>query len=253
MQFLVAFGLLLAADVTAQSDARFDPTPVHRDTQHGHDHRYPDRGAVIRDLPAGATTVNYAGVSYRYHDGVWFEPRGPAFIVVAPPIGLIVPTLPQFATRVIANGQTYFYANETYYRSRAEGGGYEVVNAPEATSSSPARPLMMTHADEGEDAIVHPLVPAGGSSTPTSPPTSPSTSSQATGIHLATAGAVPPLRVGTTTLYVYPRNGQSADQQARDRAECRRFALAETGGADRAAAYRRSETACLQRLGYSVR
>src|SRR6202048_148294 len=115
-----------------RSEEQPEPEPYHKhhDTRHGHDHFYPDRGAIVRDLPRGTIGVNYAEVSYRYHDGIWLEPRGPAFIVVAPPIGLVVPTLPTFSTTVAHGGETYLYANDTYYRPRADLGGYEVVNEP---------------------------------------------------------------------------------------------------------------------------
>jgi len=64
------------------SEEQTEPYRKHRDTRHGHDHVYPDRGAIVRDLPRGAFVVNYAGLSYRFYDGVWFEPRGPAFMTL---------------------------------------------------------------------------------------------------------------------------------------------------------------------------
>jgi hypothetical protein len=71
----------------------------------------------------------------------------------------------------------------------------------------------------------------------------------------------------STTLYVYPKNGQSAEQQSKDRYECYRYAADQTGfdptqsgggvAADDAASkrsdYTRAETACLDARGYSVR
>ena len=65
---------------------------------------------------------------------------------------------------------------------------------------------------------------------------------------------------------VYPRNGQSTDQQASDRYACYRFAVAEsgfdplasssggpTGGAEqRSADYSRAQAACLESRGYAV-
>ena len=106
------------------------PYHQHHDTRNGHDHYYPDRGSIVRDLPQGATVVSYAGLSYRFQDGVWYEPRGPAFMVVDPPIGLIVQTLPTFVTVIARHGETLLYANDVYYRPRPDVGGYEVVNDP---------------------------------------------------------------------------------------------------------------------------
>jgi hypothetical protein len=119
-----------------QAEEKLDPYNKHHDLHHGHQHTYPDRGAIFREVPRGAIPINYAGLSYRFHDGVWFEPRGPAFIVVAPPIGVVVPSLPAFATPVEKSGETYLYANDVYYRARPDLGGYEVVNDPVETAAA---------------------------------------------------------------------------------------------------------------------
>lgn len=121
-----------AAQGVAQSEADDQVAPYHThvDRRHGHDHVYPDRGAIVRDVPRWSTVVNYAGITYRFANGVWYERRGPAYIVVAPPIGLIVPSLPGFATAVQSHGDSYLYADDVYYRARPELGGYEVVNDP---------------------------------------------------------------------------------------------------------------------------
>jgi hypothetical protein len=118
------------AEHAAAADEHLEPYHKHHDTRHGHDHLYPDRGAVVRDLPHGAVVINYAGLSYRFSEAVWYEARGPAFIVVAPPIGLLVTALPAFVTPFESGGQTYLYANDVYYRPRPDLGGYEVVNDP---------------------------------------------------------------------------------------------------------------------------
>jgi hypothetical protein len=356
---------------------------MHRDARHGHQHDYPDRGAVVRDLPRGAAVVNYAGVSYRFSDGVWYEPRGPAFLVVAPAIGLVVTSLPPFATTVVSHGQTYLYANDIYYRPQPELGGYEVVNAPvdidspvaaapvsatptpEVTASLAApgslppaagsptasplppstQPSTATAAitstapsapdfgDSSEPAMVHPLADDGAAAsspsapmaeaapvttaapeTPTAPPSevasaaaastlasapvsTPITATLAAPAQIASTPLSPapptttlpppapaplptlvpaavvssapavPSRVPGTSLYTYPRNGQSTDQQARDRYECYRFAVSQTGydplrstsgvesspNVNRRSDYQRAQEACFEGLGYSVR
>ncbi|MBI5257550.1 MAG: hypothetical protein HY855_13700 [Burkholderiales bacterium] len=70
----------------------------------------------------------------------------------------------------------------------------------------------------------------------------------------------------TDKLYIYPRQGQSAQQQATDDYECHRWAATQTGfdpsataagqpGGDaaRRADYQRARTACLEGRGYTVR
>jgi len=72
---------------------------------------------------------------------------------------------------------------------------------------------------------------------------------------------------GSDETFVYPKNGQSDEQQARDRYECHAWAVRETGfdptqtlgGVDESqvaskrADYRRAEGACLEARGYSVK
>jgi Family of unknown function (DUF6515) len=320
-----------AADEQQTGDEQTEPYHKHHDTRHGHDHVYPDRGAIVRDLPHGATVVNYAGVTYRFHDGVWLEPRGPAFVVVEPPIGLMVPTLPSFATPVAYGSETYLYANNVYYRAHPELGGYEVVNDPGdltppkpiTTAAAGAAPTAATPATAPAAAalVATPAVVAGGVVPAAIATTSAATSAAAPATTGSTFAAAPTSAGGGTTLsaavpaptsspagsaavpastasptaspagstaaptppagssypsqvpssfspqipkvFLYPKNGQSADQQARDRYECYRFAVGQTGfdpmhpgGAGRVeqqSDYERAQAACFEGRGYSVK
>jgi hypothetical protein len=70
-----------------------------------------------------------------------------------------------------------------------------------------------------------------------------------------------------TKVFVYPRNGQTADQQTRERYECYRFAVAQSGfdpmhstsgapqapHAEQQSDYDRAQAACLEGHGYTVR
>jgi hypothetical protein len=69
------------------------------------------------------------------------------------------------------------------------------------------------------------------------------------------------------SIFIYPKNGQSSEQQARDRYECHRYAVEQTGfdptqasggvspeaAASKRADYFRADSACLDGRGYSVR
>jgi len=235
-----------------QAEDQIPPYRTHVDRRHGNDHVYPDRGAVIRDLPQGGTAVNYAGISYQFVGGVWYQRQGPAYIVVAPPIGLIVPQLPAFASSFQSGGRTYLYANDVFYRPRPDLGGYEVVNDPQDTVPEQAQ------------------APPGGS-----PPPAPATA-QPNRVREASAASEPPdeaqpsdvpsAPANPTGVAIQPRKGQSADQQAIDRYECYRFAVAQTGfdplalnsdalPADivrRDSDYARAQAACLEGRGYAV-
>ncbi|HTV79047.1 MAG TPA: hypothetical protein VMF03_12360 [Steroidobacteraceae bacterium] len=71
----------------------------------------------------------------------------------------------------------------------------------------------------------------------------------------AQVAASPPVQPDTSLeLYAYPRNGQSASQQAQDRAECKQWAIGQAGSDPaKHAQYLRAEEACLVGRGYSVR
>lgn len=303
-----------------RAEEQAEPYHKHHDTRHGHDHFYPDRGAIVRDIPKGTIGLSYAGVSYRYHDGIWLEARGPAYMVVAPPIGLVAPTLPLYSTIVSHGGETFLYANDTYYRPRPDLGGYEVVNdpieepaqaapealvggqlpaapapmqTPAATSSVIAAgiPVPVSNASATVPAVAQTAVtpvtsqgvpfnsPASASMTATAPSANGTSTAgpAATGSLAATTGsvAVPvALTAGSASpgaqkgpkVFLYPKNGQSSDQQAHDRYDCYRFAVAQSGfdpmragGGTPAPAgemqsdYERAQSACFEARGYASR
>jgi hypothetical protein len=292
----VAFG----EDVDEQRGGEASvPYNRHQDTHHGHNHVYPDRGAIFRDLPRRAVTVNYAGVSYRFADGIWFEPRGPAFIVVAPPIGLMVPSLPGSATTIQEHGETYLYANDVYYRARPDLGDYEVVNDPVETAATAqdTAPSAAT-APASASAAVAPAVavatalpsvattavsaavptataaPAAGAESilrATPPPPSSAASLLPASAPAAAPAAVAPAVVASastaaappsTKVIAYPRNGQSAEQQARDHYECYQFGVAQSGfdpvrsgaiSVEQQSTFDRAQNACFEGRGYTVR
>jgi hypothetical protein len=74
------------------------------------------------------------------------------------------------------------------------------------------------------------------------------------------APAQPPPPGSQEDLIIYPKNGQSSEQQAADRYECHRWAKSQTGfdptvagsGGDRNN-YNRAMSACLQARGYEVK
>jgi hypothetical protein len=274
-----------------QAEDQIPPYRTHIDRRHGHDHVYPNRGAVVRDLPPGAIAVNYAGLAYRFSGGVWYQRLGPAYIVVVPPIGLVVPQLPDFATNFDSGGKTYIYADDVFYRPRPDLGGYEVVNDPQdlaperagarsggsqtrvasaapsaaaAPAPLPAQPAAQSPAQPTAQDVASPTAqpdqpaaqPAGHSTSMTPSPTAPDAAP-------ANASAAP---ANPTGVAIYPRNGQSADQQAMDRYECYRFAVGQTGFDPlasnsstspanlerRNAEYSRAQAACLEGRGYRL-
>jgi hypothetical protein len=315
-------GLLYAVEVKKSEDA-FVPYHQHRDTRFGHDHAYPDRGSVVRDVPKTASVVNFAGVQYRFHEGVWYEPRGPAFIVVAPPIGVLVPTLPPFSTLLAQRGNVVLYGNDTFYQPRPDLGGYEVVNDPSdpaadpreaASAAAPAAAAPAGAAPSASPAAALGAAPAvlaaaavpSATATPLALPETATATAAPLPAHdalpahdtlqahdvvpvhdvLPAPAAVPAIDSSITVAslakpgdgsrdsnaaranraFIYPKNGQSADQQARDRYECYRFGVSQTGfdpmrpaasvdGAKAGAQseFERAQGVCLDARGYAVR
>ena len=204
----IAFALTAA---TAEAE-RHGGRSEHFDDRYNHNHYYPARGSWVREVPGGHIVVNRDHERFFYGGGVWYAPRGPRFLVVAPPIGVFVPLLPPFYTTVWIGSIPYYYANDAYYVWRESAHGYEVVEPPEdhgATTEAPA----------------------------------------------------------SDDIFIYPKNGQSEDQQARDKYECHRWAASETGfdptqsgggvppeqNSSKRADYQRALGACLEGRGYSVK
>jgi hypothetical protein len=124
--------------------------PEWHDRSHGHDRRYPSPGVVLHAPPPHAHVVPWRGVSYRFHDGVWYSPYARGYRVVRPAPGLWVPALPLFRTVVVVGGLSYLYLNGSYYRERPTG-GYEVVaDPPEAPASAPTSDRLFVYPTRGQ-------------------------------------------------------------------------------------------------------
>jgi hypothetical protein len=209
---------------------------------------------MIREPPHAAIVVNYAGLSYKFYEGVWYEPRGPAYIVVEPPIGLVVPTMPAFATPVVSGDTTYLYANSTFYHARPDLGGYEVVNDPSEAMPVTAAAPPTGAAFPAATAVAVPVVTASAAMA-AAPMAAPAAYPPAAAA--AAAAGRPP----GTTFTVTPRNNQTSEEQARDYYECYRFANSQTGydpmhptvNSMRQSSYERASAACFDARGYTVR
>ena len=71
------------------------------------------------------------------------------------------------------------------------------------------------------------------------------------------AGAIPAPGDGAAAageIYMYPKNGQSTEQQAQDKAECQQWATQQAGQvAQNGSDYQRAMTACVEGRGYSAK
>jgi len=197
---------------------------AYLDSRYHHNHYYPPLGFAFGVVPAGHIVVRQGGVSLYFAGGVWYSAGGPGrFVVVAPPLGVVVPVLPPFYATVWVGGMPYYYANNTYYIQRPPG--YVVVSPPPPAATVVELP-------------------------PSSRPVQQSPS--------GAGGQIPFAQLST-----YPNLGQSQQQQAKDRYECHRWAVGQSGydpslsngpGAteQQMNGYRASMSACLSARGYTV-
>lgn len=173
-----------------------------------------------------------------------------------PARGQIVASVPRAARSVRYRGVPYYYNGGSWYRP--SGPRFTIV-APPFGLIVPYLPSFYTTIWVGgmpyyyADNVYYRWLPQQRGYEVSEPPDDSTVSTS--------------LPSGDDQLFVYPKNGQSAEQQATDRYECHTWAADQTrydpsqpdGGVspqqanDQRAAYFRAMTACLEGRGYSVR
>ncbi|WP_455208642.1 DUF6515 family protein [Kaarinaea lacus] len=106
------------------------PPDFRMDKRYEHNRHYPPPGYSVKVVPERRHIIHYHDRDYFYFGGVWYLPSGPSFVVVRPPLGVIVPILPPFYTTIWLGGIPYYYANDVYYVWRADLNGYQVTSPP---------------------------------------------------------------------------------------------------------------------------
>jgi hypothetical protein len=191
----------------------FDGRGQVLDQRYNHGRYYPQVGAVRPYLPPDYRPYYRGRDRFYFNAGVWYAPRGPNFVVVRPPPGLVISALPPYYSTVWIGPTPYYYADNVYYTWQPDQNGYAVVDPPE-------------NAD-----------------VPSPPPDS-----------------------AQNELIIYPKNGQTKEQQAADQFECHSWAKGQTGfdptqtgggvadgSVDQSRGnYNRAMSACLQGRGYQV-
>jgi hypothetical protein len=169
-----------------------------------------------------------------------------------PPVGTVSPALPSEYRPYYHGGQRYYFNGGVWYAPR--GPGFVVIAPPPGLVISVLPPFYSTvwfggvpyyyadnvyyswQADQNGYAVVD---PPDNAEAPTSPPDA-----------------------AQMDLIIYPKNGQSKDQQAADQFECHNWAKGQTGFDPTEPAggnsdmnrsnYNRAMSACLQARGYQV-
>ncbi|MGL5032553.1 MAG: DUF6515 family protein [Microcystaceae cyanobacterium] len=86
-------------------------------------------GSAIATPPPYYETVYVGSSAYMYSDGVYLQPSGDEYMVVAPPLGATVAYLPDGCTSQVSNGVSYFNCSGVYYQPYFQNGTavYQVV------------------------------------------------------------------------------------------------------------------------------
>jgi hypothetical protein len=105
-------------------------------------------GQRVDRFPGDNYRVPYRGSEYYYSSGYWYRPNGPGYVVVAPPRGIRVRYLPDYATRVWIGSGMFFLAGGTYYQWVNDTQEYVVVEAPAAPVQSQPQPIAPASSDD---------------------------------------------------------------------------------------------------------
>jgi hypothetical protein len=144
-----------------------------------------------------------------------------------------LPVLPLAYATYWWSGVPYYYANDVYYTYDPNYQGYVATDPPPTadSSSSGAAP----------DASAQAAPPAGAQQM-----------DSAQGA--PQGGPNGPIDGAPPQIFMYPKNGQSADQQAKDKAECQQWATEQAGSvAQNGSNFNRAMVACVEGRGYSAR
>jgi hypothetical protein len=135
-----------------------------------------------------------------------------------------LPVLPLAYATYWWGGVPYYYANDVYYTYDPNYQGYVASDPPPVADSS------------------------GSSAAPSDAGAAPA------GAAPADAAQSGPIDGAPAQIFMYPKNGQNAEQQARDKAECQQWATEQAGSvAQNGSNFNRAMVACVEGRGYSAR
>jgi hypothetical protein len=83
---------------------------------------------VLRVLPTAAVLIVHGNARYHYHSGCYYIEAQDGYRAVAPPVGLVVATLPPHFTRVSVRSGSCFYFGGVFYEEVA--GGFRTIESP---------------------------------------------------------------------------------------------------------------------------
>jgi hypothetical protein len=81
-------------------------------------------------LPHASLSIGYGGHKYLYSRGIFYAPGVREYVVVPPPAGVLVSSIPDGHDQVIVDGVSYYVYNGVYYSRVTQG--YRVTAPPPA-------------------------------------------------------------------------------------------------------------------------
>jgi hypothetical protein len=202
--------------------------------EHGGEHGRAEMGRGGREMDGRGQVLDS-----RYNHGRYY-----------PPVGAGVRALPEGYRPYYHGGNRYYFNGGIWYAPR--GPGFVVIRPPVGLVISVLPPYYSTVWIGGipyyyADNVYYAWQPDQNGYVVTDPPGN------------ADQPSAPPGDIQNDVI-IYPKNGQTSEQQAADRYECHRWAKSQTGfdptvagsGGDRNN-YSRAIAACLQARGYEVK
>ncbi|MFJ5300016.1 DUF6515 family protein [Pseudomonas sp. NPDC088368] len=115
-------------------------------------------GYEIDRMPGGYSRVPYHGSDYFYSGGYWYRPQGPRYVVVAPPRGVRVRYLPDYAQQVWLGSALFFVAAGTYYTYEQSSQEYVVAEPPQGVEPvySPEQQVQQQQPADPYDVVAYP-------------------------------------------------------------------------------------------------
>lgn len=91
-------------------------------------------GQFVDRAPERYARIPWRGQDYYYAGGYWYRPQGSRYIVVTPPYGVRVSSLPDYSREIWVGGSLLFLAAGTYYAWQQDSQDYVVVNPPQGSA-----------------------------------------------------------------------------------------------------------------------
>ncbi len=88
----------------------------------------PDR--IVHTIDNGYTRIHHGGIDYSYRDGRYYRHNNGQYVVIAPPRGIRVTTIPRNYFTIMVGAVPYYYYSGVYYKYYDTYSNYEVVEPP---------------------------------------------------------------------------------------------------------------------------